>query len=141
MKTTVLLVFVLLLAGSCQKTKKVVNPSWILTHTIDSGSDGKFCSVFIKPIEDSSDSIFSSLVITADNTSDTLYMISQDILSNRFGTDIKVRIEGFFGYRFVSKNKDGFVLQALHDEGKSVSDNIWVKWNDKKKVFEVQKVP
>ena len=29
----------------------------------------------------------------------------------------------------------------LHNNGKSISDNIWIRWNDKKGVFEVEKAP
>ena len=105
---------------------------------IDNGGDS--CSIFTKPIEHFPDEVFSSLIIT-NEMSDTLYSIDKWILTNKKGMDLKIYEKGFYGYRFISKNKDGFVLQALHDSGKSVSDNIWIKWDNPKKLFEVQKAP
>jgi hypothetical protein len=113
--------------------------TWLLAYTFRIPNTVKNCSVFVKPVEGTIEEIFSSLRIT--DGSDTLYSVENTIFSNKNGIDIRVHQEGFYGYRFVVKNKDGFILTALGDSGKSVSDDIWIKWNNPKNIFEVQKTP
>lgn len=97
-------------------------------------------SIYIKPIDSL---IFSQLFILKESgvTVDTLYKIEENRLFNPEGLDVKVNGENHYGYRFVLKKNNYFVIIALNDEGNGVSDNINIMWNEKKKLFEVLKTP
>jgi len=113
-----------------------------LEYNLQSKSGDNIGSVYVKPLLENKE-VFSSLIITGYGSSmkDTLYSVKGHILSNKEGVDIKVNDQNLYGYRFVSKDEDNFMLQALHDGGKSVSDNIWVRWDNEKKIYEVDKAP
>jgi hypothetical protein len=113
-----------------------------LVYNLRSKDGRDLGSIFIKPLVDNK-KVFSSLIILKNSASakDTLYNINGFNLCNSKGIDIKVYDKDLYGYRFVSKEKDNFILQALHNNGKSVSDNIWIRWNENKSIFEVDKAP
>jgi hypothetical protein len=75
------------------------------------------------------------------NERDTLYKINRNILTNTKGKDIEVFNEGFYGYLFVLKKNDYFVLSYLRNKGSNISDDITIEWNYENNVLEVQKVP
>jgi hypothetical protein len=85
------------------------------------------------------DTVFTDLFIM--NKVDTIYMISHEFFFNPKNVDLKVLKDGFYGYRFVMKNKDYIVLSYLTNKGKNVSDDITIEWNYKKLLMEVQKEP
>jgi len=99
-------------------------------------------SLYIKPLKEDKE-VFSSIIIKGFGTSinDTLYSIKGNIFRNTKGIDIKVFGQNHYGYRFIRKNESSFVIIALSEGGKNVSDNIWIIWNDEKGIFEVEKAP
>jgi len=165
MKITRIILFVLLLSACNLKNgqKENVSQNHQKDHSVDALKKANISStsktdfkldcflqsesgdtigmVQIKPLLDNKD-VFSSLIITGHGSfqNDTLYSIKGFILSNSKGIDTKVSDQNLYGYRFVSKHKDSFMILALYDNGKGVSDNIWIRWNYKTKIFEVFKV-
>ncbi len=79
-------------------------------------------SVFIKPLPDNKE-VFSSLLIKGVGTSkdDTLYFIKANIFRNSKGIDIKVYEKNLYGYRFIKKNENSFIIMALHNGGKMLA--------------------
>ena len=102
--------------------------------------DNISCSVFVNTIDKANKDVFNILKIK-DEEHVQLYKIEKNILSNTNGIDIEVNKDDLYGYRFIKRNKDGFVIVALYESGERVSDNIWIKWNKQKELFEVQKIP
>jgi hypothetical protein len=113
-----------------------------LAHNLKSKDGLELGSIFIKPLIDNEE-VFLSLIIIKENVNgkDSIYNINGSTFSNKKGIDITVYDKDLYGYRFVSKKDDSFILQALHNKGNSVSDNIWIKWNEDKSIFEVEKAP
>lgn len=87
--------------------------------------------------------VFSSLyILSADpNIRDTLYKIENNIFTNTLGSDITIREDSFYGYRFEKWTKDMFVIYAFHDQGKSISDPIRIKWYGDENTFKVILIP
>jgi hypothetical protein len=85
------------------------------------------------------DTLFSDLKIIKDNK--VLYNIDQHKLLNINGIDVEARQNNFFGWTFLLKKKDSFVLNLYYDQGKSIADNVNIDWNYDKKLFEVLKAP
>lgn len=92
--------------------------------------------VYVKFINDS---IFTDLCVV--NEKDTLYTIKRNFLTNTKGKDIEVFNDGFYGYLFVLKKNDYFVLSYLRNNGSNISDDISIEWNYQDNILEVQKVP
>jgi len=109
-------------------------------YSLNSRSDDYLGDLYVKEINDS---VFSSLLIVEklENSHVRLYEVNNYTFSNKNGVDIEIRKNDFWGYRFELKRQDYFILTALHDKGKSVSDPIEIKWNDRDKIFEVSKTP
>jgi hypothetical protein len=92
--------------------------------------------VFVSYIENE---IFDYLYVI--NKKDTIYFIKKNILGNRKGKDIELYSKNFYGYKFVLKKNDYFILSGLGNKGKDISDNINIEWNYEKKILEVLKLP
>lgn len=109
-------------------------------YTLKNKTDNYLGDVYIKKVNDS---VFHSLLIVnkLEKSTIKLYEISNYTLSNTIGIDMEIRKEEFWGYRFELMKHDYFVLTALHDKGKSVSDAICIEWNYEDQVFEVNKAP
>ncbi len=109
-------------------------------YTLKNKTDNYLGDVYIKKVNDS---VFHSLLIinNLEKSTTKLYEISNYILSNNIGIDIEIRKEEFWGYRFELMKNDYFVLTALHDKGKSVTDAISIEWSYEDQIFEVSKAP
>lgn len=119
-----------------KRNEKVIKNDFVKVHSLK-GKDGTFIGdVFVNF---KNDTVFTDLYVI--NLQDTLYSIEQNILSNKLGKDIEVLKTGFWGYLFVLKKDDYFVLSNLGDNGKTVSDDIILEWNYGDKILEVLKVP
>lgn len=152
---TILLLFIaLLLLGCSANSNKSTNDS--KTNTISEVEKSKlpnkstFTKVYTLTKKDNSvigdiyakyvdDSVFTDLYIV--NERDTLYVIKKNILANTKGKDIEVFNEGFYGYLFVLKKNDYFVLSYLRNKGSNISDDITIEWNYENNILEVQNVP
>ncbi|MBN2035705.1 MAG: hypothetical protein JW768_03085 [Chitinispirillaceae bacterium] len=106
--------------------------SFVLT----SKSGNNIGTVFAQMLNDS---LFTALFIA--NKMDTIYKIDGPFFYNANGKDIEVSNDKFYGYTFVLKRNDYFVVRLYGDSGRTVSDNITIEWNDGAKIMEVQKTP
>ncbi len=87
--------------------------------------------------------IFKSLYVAkeVDDKNIIIYKVNDTGFSNTLGKDLEISQGGFYGYQFSLIKDEYFVLHYLTDNGNSVSDDVTVKWNNDKNVFEVQKTP
>ena len=49
--------------------------------------------------------------------------------------------DGFYGYIFVLKRNDYFILTYLRNKGTNVSDDVTIEWNYESNILEKQKSP
>lgn len=141
----------MLLLMSCSgKNRLSANPSPIRTdnllkrhqtgfrkvHSLKKKDNTFIGDIYAKFINDS---IFTDLYVI--NKSDTLYTIKRNTLFNKGGKDIEVYSDGFYGYLFVLKKNDYFVLSYLTKNGANVSDDITIEWSYDKNILEYQKTP
>lgn len=145
------LFLIILLMGNCTgKIKQSGSPSpvgtekllsknkteFIKVHTLIKNDKTLIGDIFVKFINDS---IFTDLYVI--NESDTLFSIKGSDFQNKKGIDFDVFSNGFYGYFFVLKKPDYFVLSYLRNNGVNVSDDITIEWNYDKNILETQKLP
>ena len=112
-----------------------------MVHTFKSKDGNVLGNVYVKPLNGD---IFSSLIIakTEKGKTDTLYFINRTKLINaKKVVETKVLEKGFYGYKIVLKKDTYIVLTALGNNGKDVSDDITIEWNQTEHKFELQKTP
>lgn len=82
---------------------------------------------------------FTTLLISkvVDGKNIVIYKADKDGLFNRIGQDVKFVNDNFYGYEFYALGDDYFIFHRLSNEGKDVSDDLRVEWNNDKKVFKV----
>ncbi|MDY0202417.1 MAG: hypothetical protein RBR40_15665 [Tenuifilaceae bacterium] len=88
--------------------------------------------IYVNPIEED---VFRSLLILQKN--DTLYKIEKNIFSNVNGIDIITYDDGCYEYAFTGLYNDYIIVSAICRGNNTVSDDIYIEWKYKKKVFEV----
>lgn len=109
---------------------------FIKVHSLKKNDNTLIGDIYVKFINDS---VFTDLYVI--NESDTLYSIKRNTFLNKVGKDIDVFSDGFYGYLFVLKKDDYFVLSYLRNNGANVSDDITIEWNYDKNILESQKHP
>ena len=105
-------------------------------HSLKKNDNTIIGDIYVKFINDS---IFTDLYVI--NGNDTLYSVEKNILSNANGKDTEVLKDGFWGYMFILKKSDYFVLSCYGNNGTDVSDDITIEWNYDKNILELQKIP
>lgn len=85
--------------------------------------------------------VFSSLLVSkeVEGRNIVIYKADKDGLFNTQGKDVGIAHGNFYGYEFSNIGDDHFIFHYLGDEGKSVGDEMTVKWNYDKKIFEAEK--
>ena len=81
------------------------------------------------------------VVIPASSKVDTLYKIDGIRFYNKLGLDIRVSDSNFHGYKTELLKANYILLVMVDKSGKGVSDDIKVKWNFEKGLFEVERLP
>jgi hypothetical protein len=119
-----------------EKLLKENKTEFIKVHSLKKNDNTLIGDIYVKFINDS---VFTDLYVI--NESDTLYSIKRHILISNFGKDTEVLEDGFYGYLFVLKKNDYFVLSNLGNKGANVSDDITIEWNYDKNILETQKLP
>ena len=112
------------------------NTEFIKIHSLKKNDNTFIGDIYVKFINDS---VFTDLNVI--NESDTLYSIKRNVFLNKVGNDIDVFSDGFYGYIFVLKKNDYFVLSYLRNNGLNVSDDITIEWSYIKNILESQKLP
>lgn len=118
------------------KLLKENKTKFIKVHSLKRNDNTLIGDIYVKFINDS---VFTDLYVI--NESDTLYSIKRNTFLNKEGKDIDVFRDGFYGYLFVLKKNDYFVLSYLRNNGKNVSDDITIEWSYDKNILESQKLP
>ena len=152
MKINAMYVFlsILLMMNCSEKTNQSGNTSTVGTEKLLKENKTKFIKVHSLKMNDNTligdiyvkfinDSIFTDLYVI--NEFDTLYSIKRSTFLNNEGKDIDVFSDGFYGYLFVLKKNDYFVLSYLRNNGANVSDDITIEWSYDKNILESQKLP
>lgn len=83
---------------------------------------------------------FSALFVSklVDGKNIIIYQVDANGFSSNLGQDSPgAGRERFSGLKFVSVGVDNFTLSILTDNGKGISDDQIIRWNKKKKVFEL----
>jgi hypothetical protein len=119
-----------------KKLYSLNSSEFIQTHTLRRNDSSFIGDVYVKL---ANDSVFSELYVI--NYSDTLYSIKRHILTSKLGRDIQVYEKDFYGYMFIVKKNDYFILTYYRKNGTIPSDNITIEWNYDKNILEFQKVP
>ncbi len=76
------------------------------------------------------DTLFKELYVI--NRSDTIYWIRDNFFINKDGVDFEIHSENFFGFYLVHKASNYFVIGGTFNEGKDISDNLTIEWNNEK---------
>jgi hypothetical protein len=119
-----------------EKLLKENKTEFIKVHSLKKNDNTLIGDIYVKFINDS---IFTDLYVV--NESDTIYSIKRSNFLNKEGKDIDVFSDGFYGYLFVLKKNDYFVLSYLRNNGANVSDDITIEWSYDKNILESQKLP
>lgn len=119
-----------------EKLLKENKTEFIKVHSLKKNDNTLIGDIYVKFINDS---VFTDLYVI--NEFDTLYSIKRSTFLNKEGKDIDVFSDGFYGYLFVHKKNDYFVLSYLRNNGANVSDDITIEWIYDKNILETQKLP
>lgn len=117
-------------------SKSADNSLFVKVHSLKKNDNTSIGDIYVKFINDTT---FTDLYVIYKR--DTLYSIEKSVLTNTKGKDIDVYTDGFYGYIFVLKKNDYFVLSYLRNNGKNISDDITIEWNYDYNILETQKVP
>jgi hypothetical protein len=81
--------------------------------------------------------VFDSLRIvkTKGKQEDVLYRVDKSGFYSRDALEQEVYDPGFYGYKIASLASDHVLLTYVRNKGKSVSDNIIIKWNSDSAAF------
>ena len=85
--------------------------------------------------------VFTSLFVST-KTGDKniiIYKINKDGFFNTSGREQAISNFDFYGYEYTRIGKADFIVRLLTDNGKSVSDDFTISWNNDKNTFEIQK--
>jgi hypothetical protein len=85
--------------------------------------------------------VFTSLLVSKKGGNDNvvIYKINKDGFYNTLGKEMAVSRDGFYGYEFTRIDKSDFIVHLLADNGKSVSDDYTIEWNNETGIFEIQR--
>lgn len=88
------------------------------------------------------DGAFDSLYVVKEiNEKKTiLYKVTREGFSNILGTEMEFANDKFYGFQFSAVFDDYFVLHGLANNGREISDDVTVKWNYEKNIFEISLV-
>jgi hypothetical protein len=107
-----------------------------LVHILKAKKGNKLGDVYI---EDFKNDIFKRLLITIVKAGkiDTLYFINECQFINPKGVNMQYPKENFNGYKIDSFTDDSIQLFGLGKNSVGASDPIVIKWNIKKRLFEI----
>jgi len=141
--TLYLITFFLLLSGFTYSSNNELNKNTFrpsknikLVYTLKDKKGNKLGDVYI---EDFKDDVFKKLLITIAKAGkiDTLYFINECQFINLKGVNMKYPKENFSGYKIDSFTNDSIQLFGLGKNSVGASDPIVIKWNIKKRLFEI----